>query len=55
MSGFMGRSPESAGAPGVGRIAKHARRIVFLSNLTVRDGVGRGPRLVRDPTGSGAT
>src|SRR5207249_9350556 len=39
MSGFMGRRPESAGAPRVARIAKHARRIVFLSNLTVRDGV----------------
>jgi hypothetical protein len=41
----MARSPESADAaavaPALERIAKHARRIVFLSNLTARDGIRR--------------
>jgi uncharacterized protein YbjT (DUF2867 family) len=31
--------PDAAVAPALERIAKHARRIVFLSNLTVRDGI----------------
>ncbi len=32
-------APATAVAPGLARIAAHARRIVFLSNLTVRDGI----------------
>jgi uncharacterized protein YbjT (DUF2867 family) len=32
-------APATAGAPALARIAKYARRIVFLSNLTVRDGI----------------
>jgi uncharacterized protein YbjT (DUF2867 family) len=32
-------APVTAVAPALARIAKHARRIVFLSNLTVRDGI----------------
>jgi uncharacterized protein YbjT (DUF2867 family) len=36
---LMWPAPAAAVAPALERIAKHARRIVFLSNLTVRDGV----------------
>ena len=32
-------APATAVAPGVAQIVKHARRIVFLSNLIVRDGI----------------
>jgi uncharacterized protein YbjT (DUF2867 family) len=32
-------APATAVAPALARIARHARRIVFLSNLTVRDGI----------------
>ena len=36
---LMWCAPDATLAPVLERIAKHARRIVFLSNLTVRDGI----------------
>lgn len=36
---LMWCAPDAAVAPALERIAKHAGRIVFLSNLTVRDGI----------------
>ena len=36
---LMWLAPAAGVAPALERIAKHARRIVFLSNLTVRDGI----------------
>ena len=33
------QAPAAGVAPALERIARHARRIVFLSNLTVRDGI----------------
>ena len=36
---LMWVAPAAGVAPALERIAKHARRIVFLSNLTVRDGI----------------
>ena len=36
---LLWQAPAAGVAPAVERIAKHARRIVFLSNLSVRDGV----------------
>ena len=33
------QAPAAGVAPAIERIAKHVRRIVFLSNLTVRDGI----------------
>src|SRR5258708_3988274 len=36
---LMWQAPPAGVAPALERIVKHARRIVFLSNLTVRDGV----------------
>lgn len=36
---LMWQAPASGVAPALERVAKHARRIVFLSNLTVRDDV----------------
>jgi uncharacterized protein YbjT (DUF2867 family) len=36
---LMWQAPAAGVAPALERIAKHGRRIVFLSNLTVRDGI----------------